>query len=65
MLLPYTAGRLVARVHDDGEVLSTEHTEDGTRLHARVGRRAGRRAQRRRARLTPPGDVPTDRDDRD
>ena len=36
-LLPYTAGRLVARVHDVGEVLSTEHTEDGTRLHARVG----------------------------
>ena len=37
MLLPYTAGRLVARVHDDGEVLSSEHTADGTRLHARVG----------------------------
>jgi GTPase len=37
VLLPYTAGRLVARVHDDGEVLSSEHTADGTRLHARVG----------------------------
>ncbi len=37
VLLPYTAGSLVARVHDDGEVIATEHTEDGTRLHARVG----------------------------
>ncbi len=27
----------MARVHDDGEVISAEHTEDGTRLHARVG----------------------------
>ena len=47
MLLPYTAGRLVARVHDDGEVLSTEHTADGTRLHARV-----------RARRWPPSSRP-------
>jgi GTP-binding protein HflX len=37
VLLPYTAGRLLARVHDDGEVLSSEHTGEGTRLHARVG----------------------------
>ncbi len=37
LLLPYTAGRLVARIHDDGEVISTEHTDLGTRVHARVG----------------------------
>jgi GTP-binding protein HflX len=36
VLLPYTRGDLVARVHDGAEVLSTEHTESGTRLRARV-----------------------------
>jgi GTP-binding protein HflX len=36
VLLPYTRGDLVARVHDGAEVLSTEHTADGTRLRARV-----------------------------
>ena len=37
LLLPYTEGALVARVHDEGEVLAEEHTPEGTRLHARVG----------------------------
>ena len=36
VLVPYDRGDLVARVHDEGEVLSTEHTGTGTRLHARV-----------------------------
>ena len=36
VLLPYTRGDLVARVHDGAEVLSTEHTAHGTRLRARV-----------------------------
>lgn len=36
-LLPYDAGRLLARVHRDGEVLSTEHQSEGTLLAARVG----------------------------
>ncbi|MGH3986064.1 MAG: GTPase HflX, partial [Pseudonocardiaceae bacterium] len=35
-LLPWTQGALVARVHAEGEVLGTAHTEDGTRLRARV-----------------------------
>ncbi|MFF2652787.1 GTPase HflX [Streptomyces sp. NPDC058045] len=35
-LVPYTAGRLVARAHTDGEVLSEEHTPEGTLLKARV-----------------------------
>ncbi|MEV5707788.1 GTPase HflX [Actinoallomurus sp. NPDC052274] len=35
-LVPYERGDLVARVHDLGEVLSQEHTPDGTALHARV-----------------------------
>jgi GTP-binding protein HflX len=37
VLVPYDRGDLVARVHDSAEVLATEHTADGTRLHARVG----------------------------
>ena len=35
-LLPWSQGALVARVHAEGEVLGTDHTEDGTRLCARV-----------------------------
>jgi GTPase len=35
-LLPWTQGALVARVHAEGEMLATDHTEDGTRLRARV-----------------------------
>ena len=37
LLLPYPQGSLVARVHAEGEVLSEEHTPDGTLLRARVG----------------------------
>ncbi|MDT4937891.1 MAG: GTPase [Pseudonocardiales bacterium] len=36
VLLPYTRGDLVSRVHDTAEVLDTKHTDDGTRVHARV-----------------------------
>ncbi|MGY1438418.1 GTPase HflX [Streptomyces reniochalinae] len=36
VLLPYTEGKLVSRVHSQGEVLSEEHTEHGTLLKARV-----------------------------
>jgi GTP-binding protein HflX len=36
VLLPYTRGDLVARVYDSADVLDQEHTEHGTRLHARV-----------------------------
>jgi GTP-binding protein HflX len=36
VLVPFTHGRLVARVHDLGEVEETEHTPQGTRLRARV-----------------------------
>ncbi len=35
-LLPYDRGDLVSRVHENGEVLSVEHTADGTLLTARV-----------------------------
>jgi GTP-binding protein HflX len=37
LLVPYTEGGLVARLHSDGEVLTSEHTPEGTRLHVRVG----------------------------
>ncbi|MFI6263892.1 GTPase HflX [Micromonospora sp. NPDC051006] len=35
-VLPYDRGDLVARVHRHGEVLSTSHLPEGTRLHVRV-----------------------------
>ncbi|MEU6405691.1 GTPase HflX [Streptomyces sp. NPDC046985] len=35
-LVPYTHGNLVARAHTDGEVISEEHTAEGTLLKARV-----------------------------
>jgi GTP-binding protein HflX len=37
VVLPYSAGSLVSRIHGEGEVLVEEHTEAGTRLEARVG----------------------------
>jgi GTP-binding protein HflX len=36
VLVPYTRGDLVARLHESAEVLSTEHTADGTAVRARV-----------------------------
>jgi GTP-binding protein HflX len=36
VLLPFHRGDLVSRIHGDGEVISEEHTEAGTRLKARV-----------------------------
>jgi GTP-binding protein HflX len=36
VLVPYTRGDLVARVHERAEVLATEHTPGGTWLRARV-----------------------------
>ena len=36
-LLPYDRGDLLSKVHDHGEVISLEHTGDGTILKARVG----------------------------
>ncbi|HTI26787.1 MAG TPA: GTPase HflX [Kutzneria sp.] len=36
VLVPYTRGELVARVHAEGEVLAEEHTPEGTALKARV-----------------------------
>ncbi len=35
-MLPWTEGALVGRVHSEGEVLATDHTEHGTRLRALV-----------------------------
>ena len=37
VVVPYSRGDLVHRVHTDGEVLAEQHTGEGTRLHAHVG----------------------------
>ncbi|ASK66619.1 GTPase HflX [Brachybacterium avium] len=36
LVVPYSRGDLISRVHTTGEVLAEEHLMDGTRLHARV-----------------------------
>ena len=36
MVIPYERGDLVSKLHQDSEVLSTEHREDGTFVHAKV-----------------------------
>ncbi|HEX7350141.1 GTPase HflX [Brachybacterium sp.] len=36
LVVPYSRGDLISRVHTTGEVLSEEHLMEGTRLHARV-----------------------------
>jgi len=36
VLVPYTHGKLVARAHNEGEVISEEHTPEGTLLKVRV-----------------------------
>jgi GTP-binding protein HflX len=38
VLLPFSRGDLVSRIHGDGEVLSEEHVGAGTRIRARVSR---------------------------
>ena len=40
VLIPYDRGDLVNRLHEFGEILSTEHTEDGTRVTAKVHQHA-------------------------
>ncbi|MEP6798129.1 MAG: GTPase HflX, partial [Lapillicoccus sp.] len=35
-VVPYDRGDLVSRLHGEGEVLTTEHREDGTFVHAKV-----------------------------
>ena len=37
VVLPYSEGSLVSRIHSEGEVLTEEHLDTGTRLQARVG----------------------------
>jgi GTP-binding protein HflX len=38
VLLPYDRGDLVSQIHENGEILNSEHTGDGTRISARVNR---------------------------
>jgi GTP-binding protein HflX len=37
VLLPYDRGDLVSRLHNEADVIESEHTEHGTRVHAKVG----------------------------
>ncbi|MGL5911648.1 MAG: HflX GTPase family protein, partial [Phycicoccus sp.] len=37
VLVPYSRGDLVSRIHQTGEVLESEHVADGTRISAKVG----------------------------
>ncbi|KGN34660.1 ATP-binding protein [Knoellia sinensis KCTC 19936] len=36
VLLPYDRGDLVSRLHEEGEILASEHVHDGTRVTAKV-----------------------------
>ena len=36
VLLPYDRGDLVSRLHNEADILASEHTKDGTRVKARV-----------------------------
>ena len=36
VVVPYSRGDLIARAHQEGEVLGIEHTDAGSRLTARV-----------------------------
>ena len=38
VLLPYTRGDLLARIHSDGRIIDSSHEEGGTRVRARVPR---------------------------
>jgi GTP-binding protein HflX len=43
LLVPYDRGDVIARLHERGEVLETEHTATGTRLRVRVSEHAAAR----------------------
>jgi GTP-binding protein HflX len=36
VLVPYDRGDLISRIHEQGEVLTSEHVADGTRVRAKV-----------------------------
>ena len=36
VLLPYDRGDLVSRLHDEADILESQHTTEGTRVRARV-----------------------------
>jgi GTP-binding protein HflX len=36
LVVPYARGDLISRAHATGDVISVEHGETGSRLHARV-----------------------------
>ncbi|MGF1645512.1 MAG: GTPase HflX [Kineosporiaceae bacterium] len=54
LVVPFTRGDLVSRVHTEGELVELDHVETGTRVHAFVGRDLAE-ALRRVAAPTPVG----------
>ena len=36
VLIPYERGDVLNRLHENGEILASEHTPEGTRVHAKV-----------------------------
>lgn len=52
-VVPYTRGELVARAHEDGEVLTQQHLASGTRLRARVSPELAAALQRCDAQTAP------------
>jgi GTP-binding protein HflX len=36
VLVPYDRGDLISRLHDEAEILESEHVADGTRVRAKV-----------------------------
>ncbi|MFI1956189.1 GTPase HflX [Streptomyces xinghaiensis] len=55
LLLPYTEGGLLTRIHDEGTVLREEHTGTGVRLTARVPERLAAEVEPHRERQDGPG----------
>jgi GTP-binding protein HflX len=46
VLVPFSEGRLVARIHELGEVLDEGHTGEGTRIRANVPARVAAESAR-------------------
>ena len=36
LTIPYSRGDLLAKIHQDGKVISSNHLDDGTQIHAFV-----------------------------
>ena len=53
LVIPFTRGDLMSRVHTEGEVVAVEHEAGGTHVHAHVGRELADALRRAAAEATP------------